>query len=601
MTYKTKYSVLENSKYMISHIKRADKSAISLAVFYAFPSVMATLMSTLLLKTLIGILENGADLTKIIQAVGVFVLFSSIFTVAKNYLETRHSVISTKYRLYCQTHIIEKNMRIPYEKIESRENRKLLDKANEFVAYSSKGANATVTILRELAVNLVGVFSVCAVFFAVDIRLVAILIIVGVCTFLLYSRESDNEKNYQDKNVPITKKTVYLAIGKPTEIKAAKDIRVFNISSWFSPLIDILIGERKEIIASFLKSDFKLISADAFIILLREGVTIYFLISNVLKGRISVSDFVFYFALLNAFSLWIRGICLGYQWTKAACLLCDDYRIYIEQKDEENEDSEPICKELYAPCSVEFKNVCFSYDGKTQVLKNISFKAEKGEKIALVGENGAGKTTCMKLLSGLYLTNSGEILLNGKDISLYPKQQLFSLFSAVFQNSLFLPATVAENVALSVDYDKDRMKDALKMAGLADKIKTLKHGENTLLDKELNKGGTDLSGGEMQKLFLARALYKDAPIVILDEPTSALDPIAENEIYLKFNSLTENKTSFYISHRLSSTRFCDRILFLKDGKIIESGTHDELMALKGGYFRMYEMQSYYYREQEGTL
>lgn len=600
MTYKTKYSVLENAKYMISHMHRADKSAILLAVVYVFPSVMATLMSTLLLKMLIGILENGADLTKIIQAVGVFVLFSSIFTVAKNFLETRHSVINTKYRLYCQTLIIEKNMRIPYEKIESRENRKLLDKANEFVAYSGRGACATATILRDLATDLVGVFSVCTVFLAVDIRLVAMLILVGVCTFLLYSRESDNEKSYQDKNVPITKKTMYLAIGKPTEIKAAKDIRIFNISSWFSPLIDILIGERADIINSFLKKNLGLLSADALIILLREGVTVYFLISNVLKGRITVSDFVFYFGLLNAFSLWIRGICQGYQRTKSTCLLCDDYRIYIEQEDEENCD-EPCNGESNRFYSVEFKNVCFSYDKETQVLKNISFKAEKGEKIALVGENGAGKTTCMKLLSGLYSPDSGEILLNGKHISLYPKRQLFSLFSAVFQNSLFLPVSVAENVALSVDYDKGRMKDALKKAGLTDKIETLEHGENTLLDKELNKGGTDFSGGEMQKLFLARALYKDAPIVILDEPTSALDPIAENELYLKFNSLTENKTSFYISHRLSSTRFCDRILFLKDGKITESGTHDELMALRGGYFRMYEMQSYYYREQEGAL
>lgn len=160
-----------------------------------------------------------------------------------------------------------------------------------------------------------------------------------------------------------------------------------------------------------------------------------------------------------------------------------------------------------------------------------------------------------------------------------------------------LPASIKENIALSEEIDYEKLEKSAEMSGIGEKVAELHSGMDTLLNKELNENGIELSGGELQKMFLARALYKDAPIVILDEPTAALDPIAESELYTKFNSLTKDKTAFYISHRLSSTRFCDRIIFLKDGEITETGTHGQLMELKGDYFKMYEMQSYYYKEE----
>lgn len=230
----------------------------------------------------------------------------------------------------------------------------------------------------------------------------------------------------------------------------------------------------------------------------------------------------------------------------------------------------------------------------------MSFKVSKGENIAIVGENGAGKTTAIKLLCGLYYPTKGDILINGKSSRDFSKESYFDLFSVVFQDHNFLPLTVAENICARADYDKEKLSYALQKAGIDGKINSLEKKENTYMVKDVYKDAADFSGGEKQKLLLAKAIYKNAPVLILDEPTAALDPIAENELYLKYNEMTDNKISFFISHRLSSTRFCDRILFISDGRITEEGTHDELMAQKGAYYRMYQLQSYYYKETEDS-
>jgi ABC-type bacteriocin/lantibiotic exporter with double-glycine peptidase domain len=248
---------------------------------------------------------------------------------------------------------------------------------------------------------------------------------------------------------------------------------------------------------------------------------------------------------------------------------------------------------------IEFENVSFIYPkSEKNVLDNLSFKIIKGEKIAIVGNNGAGKTTLVKLISALYQPSGGNIKINGKNIAEYNRDEYQSIISPVFQDIYLFPASIAENIVLcdKSDININKLSKAIQFAGLQNKIDNLPDGYNTLLIKSVEDNAIELSGGEKQKLALARALYKDGLMLILDEPTAALDPIAENEIYLKYNEFSKNKTSIFISHRLASTRFCDRIFFFFFVNITETGSHYELMAKNGRYAEMFNIQSHYYRE-----
>ncbi len=247
---------------------------------------------------------------------------------------------------------------------------------------------------------------------------------------------------------------------------------------------------------------------------------------------------------------------------------------------------------------VTFSHVSFTYPGaETETLKDVNIVIRPGEKVALVGCNGAGKTTLIKLLCGMYEPSRGEIFLDGKPASRCPLEEWYRLFSVVFQDIGVIPATIVENVAACapVDADRERVAQCLEQAGLKNMVENLPHGMDTYLRKEMFKEGVNLSGGETQKLLLARAIYREAPVLVLDEPTAALDAIAENQLYLRYNELTRGRTSLFISHRLSSTQFCDRILMLEGGRIVEQGSHRELMEKKGAYYQLFQIQSHYYQ------
>ena len=276
------------------------------------------------------------------------------------------------------------------------------------------------------------------------------------------------------------------------------------------------------------------------------------------------------------------------------------YTEFYALKNHKYEGTLPVEKRDDNDYELEFRDVCFSYPGSDRlILDHLSFKLKVGDKLALVGLNGAGKTTFVKLLCRLYDPTAGEILLNGIDIKKYDYQEYQSLFSVVFQDFHLFSFELGQNVAASTRYENEKVWDCLEKAGVEQRVQAMPNGVKSHYSKELYSDGESLSGGEVQKLMLARALYKDAPVMVLDEPTAALDPLAEADLYERYNSLIGGKTSVFISHRLSSTQFCDRVVYLENGKILEDGTHQQLMQQGGQYAKMFEYQAYYYQKKLG--
>lgn len=259
----------------------------------------------------------------------------------------------------------------------------------------------------------------------------------------------------------------------------------------------------------------------------------------------------------------------------------------------------PVEKRTDNDYEIEFRNVSFKYSGSdSYALRNVSMKFKVGEHLAFVGANGSGKSTFIKLLCRLYDPTEGEILLNGINIKKYNIQEYMSIFSVVFQYFSLFAVPLSQNVSTSIEYDKEKLWQCLEEAGIADRVKEFDKKEETVLYKKLDDNGVEISGGEAQKIAIARALYRDAPFVVLDEPTAALDPISEFEIYSRFNGFTKGKTAIYISHRLSSCRFCDKIMVFDKGQIVQFGSHDELLSNENGkYYRLWTSQAKYYVSQ----
>ena len=421
-----------------------------------------------------------------------------------------------------------------------------------------------------------------------SIPVVIMLFILSLLGFYIDDFPRKFEEKYRDENADISRKDSYIE-NMMSNISAAKDMRIYNLPRLLKNVKEKTFERMYKVNLKIKNRYFAAETIKQGLDLLRDGAAYAFCIYQVIQKNISIPDFVLYMVAISSFSGWLGGLLYNFNTLKRENIRANELRAFFDFTNKMDPENPIPINEIKAPISIEFKNVSFTYTDEP-ILENLSFKINPNEKVALVGVNGAGKTTIVKLICGFYKAQKGEILINGVEINNFKRSDLYTLFSAVFQDINILPLSVAENIALSPKIDDKKVLDCLEKAGLELDI-------HAYLTKITDEKGLVLSGGQEQKLTIARALYKDAPFLLLDEPTAALDPIAESEIYESFHLLTKNKTALYISHRLASTRFCDKIIMLDGGKIIETGTHNELMAKNGEYAKMFDIQSHYYKEE----
>ena len=427
-----------------------------------------------------------------------------------------------------------------------------------------------------------------------------VIISFGIAKISNYFTSLDKKK-FSDAMSPTWRKMTYLE-STSKNFDFAKDIRLFNMSKVFRKQFD-------DVNNTYADLDIKhhnrmvLFGVSVESVLLIQKVLMYaWLVYNVISGNYQISDFVLYVGLVSTFHDSVGYVNWIYSSIRGNCLMINDYRNFVDQQEDKETADETgghITEINLEQFEFRFENVSFKYPGHDNyVLKNVNLTIRDGTKLAVVGVNGAGKTTFIKLMMKLYEPSEGRILLNGVDIKEYNREEYFKLFSPVFQNVECFAIPIFQNISFAKeeDTDMDKVNAVLEQSGLKAKIDSYEKGVYTNLLKIFDKEGIDLSGGERQRLAMARALYRRRNVIVLDEPTAALDALAEDQMYQEFNEMVEGKTSIFISHRLSSTRFCDRIALFEDGQVIEEGTHEQLILKAGKYARMYQVQAQYYRK-----
>ncbi|XZI53964.1 ABC transporter ATP-binding protein [Clostridium perfringens] len=598
---KKKGTLLSNLKYIMGYAWSQDKVLFAQCGVYTILASIAPFIGIFLPKFLIDELLGQRRIEIILMTLIGFFLLSSVVNYSIAWLRCAYSPRVTKIRTDYITMISDKIMKMDFKNTEDPEVLNKIKSVMNAVMNNNTGVEGVYHTLLGLFGRLTAFVGYISIVLFLSPWILLFLIINVLISYALTMRVKKYEYSQKEKAADKDRRTFYV-FDTMYDFAYGKDIRIYDLKNILIDKFKKFRGERIDISNDVQEKQLKVKIVDVILLVIRECVVYGYLIYNVLFTGMGIGDFTMYFSTINGFGDWMKGILDDLANIKAQNMYLDDMREFLEIKSENKEKTKDI--PIDSSYEIEFKNVSFKYPKTDKyIYKNLSLKIKKGQRLAIVGINGAGKTTFVKLLCRLYEPTSGEILINGVNIKDFSKEEYYKILSVVFQDIKTFAFTVAENVSLEnlEDVDREKVLHCIEKAGVGDKINSLQKGIDTSLLKILDGEGVELSGGENQKLALARALYKNGKIVILDEPTSALDAVAEYNIYKGFDELIGDKTAIYISHRLASTKFCDVIAFFENGEIVEYGTHEELLKKNGKYSDMFNIQAQYYKEESGAL
>ena len=602
---KPKYNLWQNTGFMLRTSRKYAKSVFPLCIVLALLSAGKSVAELLIAPAILNKIELSASLGSVVFTIAAFALVLMLLSGLRSYVDTNAlfgRIAVRSQGIYLS--ISRKYAETSYPKLLNTDFLALGEKASAACSANSEASEAIWTTLTDLMTSCIGFIVYLALLTNLNLWLAALVAATTAVSYFASKRINEWGYLHRSEELELTKRIEY-ANKTATSREFAKDIRMFGLRGW----LEDLFGSTMRLYSAFCaKRERKYIWAniiDIVLTFLRNGIAYAFLIGITVKNGLPASQFLLYFAALSGFAQWVVEILDKLSVMHKQSLDISTIREFLDWNEPfDLNGGERIAFEPNKQYEIRLDDVSFRYPkADKDTLSHINLTVHPGEKLAIVGLNGAGKTTLVKLVCGFLDPTEGRILLNGEDIRKFNRNDYYALFSAVFQEFSVLDVTVKENVAQCVDgIDETRVWQCIDKAGLTEKIQSLPKGIETHLGRRVFKDGVEFSGGQTQRLMLARALYKNAPILVLDEPTAALDPIAENDIYQKYNDMTHGRTSFFISHRLASTRFCDRIIFVDSGKIAEEGTHNELLKNGGGYAYLFEVQSKYYRSdnQDGT-
>ncbi len=592
------YGLLSNICFIVKSMIASDRRFLFLI---PLGMVCATLMQylwTFISKFVIDMITGEGEIRQLFFLMLAVTVFQIVSTMANTYyyeeiwwrwIYARFSLIGMKNR---------KVMTIDFEHLENPDVMDCYQKAGNACNGNNEGVEG---MMREISDFLISLFIVAIGICILGTMNGYVLLVMITAAFLNFLMNNHTNKTLKkivwDPLASWWRKDYYMQ-NTTTDAAWAKDIRMFNLKDW-------LVDKYKELKKIRLKAQktnarywMRVWNVAAFLWGISQIFVYGWLIRAAAAGEVTIGNFSLYIASAGTFFEYMSRMLNGVSSLLARSREVDDFRSFMDFDGGDREDTGGDVPESER-YEFEFRNVSFRYPkAEKYALRNMNLTVRAGERLAVVGLNGAGKSTFIKLLLRLYEPTEGEILLNGVNVKEYNKRSYYALFAPVFQDVELFAFPLAENVSMKApeETDKKRAENTLVQAGLAEKIKELPKGIDTEILKVIYDDGVDLSGGEKQKLALARALYKNAPVVVLDEPTAALDALAESKLYADFDKLIGGKTAVYISHRLSSTQFCQHVAMFQDGKLEEYGTHEQLLSQNGSYAKMFRIQAQYYVE-----